>query len=176
MESKQKTLIKLLEKESFDSGRNDILRLFDGIHIVTPDILRKVLSCYKFDDGRNKALSIILDEEFEFTEKILERALSCYKFESGRKEALSIIKEHTHFVPSRACLEFFKFDGEEVEDKDGIIVNGIKVPGNMTSTVLSDGSRVEKKGNLWFVKNGNCSSVVSNGGRVEINRAITSYV
>ena len=90
-------LISLLKKQSFDSGRYDILKeLSKSISTIDCDSLTSLLKCYSFDSGRTDAIELLkhkisIDSHFD-------RLFGTMSYDSGRISMLMTIC-NIKFVP-----------------------------------------------------------------------------
>lgn len=150
------TIIKLVKKQSFDSGRNDIIDELSGSIIqINCEAFTKLLQCFSFDSGRNDAVKklrkkLIIDDKFgDLFETMsydsgrtdmlrdickvkyipftfLEPIMDSMSFDSSKKETIKILNSQDHGNADCGGVDISVFSKYMDEDEFELVARSLK--------------------------------------------------
>jgi len=115
-----KTLISVLQSHKFDSDRNSSLSgLIKCINInIKSNEIKHIISLYKYDDDRNKALRIIVDHITTIYSDDIINICYTYIYDDDRTRGLSILSKRIDTITGNdvnRLMKLYKYDDDRVK-------------------------------------------------------------
>lgn len=161
------TIFRLVNKCSFDDGKNETLKTIAGQSaVLTLDDLTNLLSCYSFDDGKIEALRILNNYQKISGNGSIAFIMDIFSFDSGRVKALEILSNQTLNITSKSFAEILRsmsFDDNRKQaynilKNQNIIVNSLSEFAPILRCFSYDAARLSIF-KLFTINNVDCNNI-----------------